>query len=520
MSTAATTAQAAAAGAGTTEPEVVLELRSATKKYAGVPAIEDVSFTLRRGEIHALLGENGAGKSTLTKVMAGVVPLTAGQMLVEGREVNLRTPLEALQQGIAMVFQETSLVPSMTVAQNLYLGQEQFFNRLRGVYISAQQFLQSLNFDVDPTATVSLLGAAKKQMVEIARAVLHKARIIIFDEPTASLTPEEKKYFFDLVFSLKARGVSVIFISHALEEALLLADRITVLRDGRHVVTDDKANFDRARVVQAMVGRDLSQTLYGQKKTTVRPGGECLLSVRNLRMAAMVKNNSLSVFSGQVTGVFGLVGAGRTETFKVVAGLIKRDFFHGGEVLLRGKPVRYRVGRHAVRDGIAYITEDRKLEGFFETMSIAQNVYMGFLGKVQGRLGTVLGLVSGSKAKEVGERWIKLLNVRAISKDAKVIELSGGNQQKVVIAKSLVQDPDVIIFDEPTRGVDVGAITEIHAEINRLADAGKAVVVISSYLPEVMALSDRILVAKQGKVVVEFSATDATQEGIMYAAIH
>jgi len=357
-------------------------------------------------------------------------------------------------------------------------------------------------------------------MVEIARAVLHKARIIIFDEPTASLTPEEKKYFFDLVFSLKARGVSVIFISHALEEALLLADRITVLRDGRHVVTDDKANFDRARVVQAMVGRDLSQTLYGQKKTTVRPGGECLLSVRNLRMAAMVKNNSLSVFSGQVTGVFGLVGAGRTETFKVVAGLIKRDFFHGGEVLLRGKPVRYRVGRHAVRDGIAYITEDRKLEGFFETMSIAQNVYMGFLGKVQGRLGTVLGLVSGSKAKEVGERWIKLLNVRAISKDAKVIELSGGNQQKVVIAKSLVQDPDVIIFDEPTRGVDVGAITEIHAEINRLADAGKAVVVISSYLPEVMALSDRILVAKQGKVVVEFSATDATQEGIMYAAIH
>jgi simple sugar transport system ATP-binding protein len=496
--------------------DVVLELRQATKKYAGVPAIEEVSFTLQRGEIHALLGENGAGKSTLTKVMAGVVPLTSGQMLVEGREVNLRTPLEALQQGIAMVFQETSLVPTMTVAQNLYLGQEQFFNRLRGVYISAQQFLQSLNFDVDPTATVSLLGAAKKQMVEIARAVLHKARIIIFDEPTASLTPEEKKYFFDLVFSLKARGVSVIFISHALEEALLLADRITVLRDGRHVVTDQKDSFDRARVVQAMVGRDLSQTLYGQKKTTVRPAGDCLLSVRNLRMAAMVKNNSLSVFAGQVTGVFGLVGAGRTETFKVVAGLIKRDFFHGGEVLLRGKPVRYRVGRHAVRDGIAYVTEDRKLEGFFETMTIARNIYMGLLGK----LGDAFGLVSAAQAREVGERWIQLLNVRAISKDVKVIELSGGNQQKVVIAKSLVQDPDVIIFDEPTRGVDVGAITEIHAEINRLADAGKAVVVISSYLPEVMSLSDRILVAKQGKVVVEFSATEATQEGIMYAAIH
>lgn len=499
-----------------TLPDVVLELREATKKYGGVPAIENVNFTLRRGEIHALLGENGAGKSTLTKVMAGVVPLSSGQMLVEGKVIEMKTPLDARGHGIAMVFQETSLVPTMTVAQNLFLGREKFYNRLRGVYIAAQQFLQSLNFDVDPTASVALLGAAKKQMVEIARAVLHDARIIIFDEPTASLTPEEKKYFFDLVFNLKARGVSVIFISHALEEALLLADRITVLRDGQHVVTDDKVNFDRARIIQAMVGRDLSQTLYGQTKTAVRKQGECVLSVRNLRMASMVKNNSLSVFAGQVTGVFGLVGSGRTETFKVVAGLIKRDFFHGGEVLLRGKPIRYRVARQAVEDGIAYITEDRKVEGFFETMSIAQNIYMGWLGK----LGHIRGVVSGAKATEVGEFWSKLLKVRAIGHDVKVIELSGGNQQKVVIAKSLVQNPDVIIFDEPTRGVDVGAIAEIHAEINRLADEGKAVVVISSYLPEVMSISDRILVARQGKVVVEFAADQATQEGIMYAAIH
>ena len=497
-------------------PQIILELREATKKYAGVPAIDSVNFQLHRGEIHALLGENGAGKSTLTKVMAGVVQLTSGEMLIEGRTVHLRTPLESHQNGIAMVFQETSLVPTMTVAQNLFLGQEKFFNRLRGIYISAQQFLQSLNFDVDPTATVSLLGAAKKQMVEIARAVLNDARIIIFDEPTASLTPEEKKYFFDLVLNLKARGVSVVFISHALEEALLLADRITVLRDGQHVVTDLKENFDRARIVQAMVGRDLSQTLYGQKKTQVRPPGDCVLSVRNLRMASMVKNNSLSVFAGQVTGVFGLVGAGRTETFKVVAGLIKRDFFHGGEVLLNGKPVRYRVARQAIQDGIAYITEDRKVEGFFETMSIAQNIYMGLMAKV----GSVAGWVSQAQTQAVGDHWTQLLNVRAISQDVKVIELSGGNQQKVVIAKSLVQDPEVIIFDEPTRGVDVGAIAEIHAEINRLADAGKAVVVISSYLPEVMSLSDRILVAKQGKVVVEFAGNDASQEDIMYAAIH
>ena len=494
----------------------ILELRQATKKYAGVPAIDSVDFTLRTGEIHAIVGENGAGKSTLTKVMAGVVNLTSGKMLVEGREVNPRTPNEALQLGVAMVFQETSLVPTMTVAQNLFLGQESYFNRLRGIYIAAQQFLQSLQFDVDPTVVVSLLGAAKKQMVEIARAVLHNAKVIIFDEPTASLTPEEKKYFFDLVFNLKARGVSVIFISHALEEALLVSDRITILRDGKHVVSGDKTSFDRARIVKAMVGRDLSQTLYGQRKSKVRPQGRRVLSVQNLRMAPMVQNNSLSVFAGQITGVFGLVGSGRTETFKVVAGVIKRDFMHGGEVLLNDRPVRYVVPAAAVRDGIAYVTEDRKIEGFFETQSIAGNVYLGLLAKLRG----ARTLVSRKEAASLGTSWVQRLNIRAISHDVKAIELSGGNQQKVVIAKSLVQDPELIIFDEPTRGVDVGAITEIHQLIERLADKGKAVVVISSYLPEIMALSDRILVQRMGKVVEEYSALEATEEKIMYAAIH
>jgi simple sugar transport system ATP-binding protein len=494
----------------------ILALRKATKLYGGQPAIDQVDFDLREGEIHALVGENGAGKSTLTKVMAGVVTLTSGTMSISGKEVAPRTPLEARHLGIAMVFQENSLVPSMTVAQNLLLGQEKFYNRLRGIYIAAQQFLQSLNFDVVPTATVSTLGAAKKQMVEIARAVLHNAKVIIFDEPTASLTPEEKKYFFDLVRELKRRGVSVIFISHALEEALLISDRITVLRDGRHVVTDDTVNFNRGRIIQAMVGRDLSKTLYAERKARVRPPGERVLTIENLRMLPMVKNNSLSVFAGQVTGIFGLVGSGRTETFKVAAGVMKRDFFHGGEVFLRGKPVRYLTPAPAIRDGIAYVTEDRKVEGFFETMSIARNIYVGLMAK----LGRRRPLVLPRETEAVGRKWIEALNVRAIGENVKVVELSGGNQQKVVIAKSLVQDPDVIVFDEPTRGVDVGAIAEIHELIDRLADQGKAVVMISSYLPEIMARSDRILVCRQGKVVEEFSARDATEEKIMYAAIH
>ena len=496
--------------------DTILALNKATKLYAGVPAIDGVDFDLERGEIHALVGENGAGKSTLTKVMAGVVTLTSGTMILNGVEVSPRSPLEARRLGIGMVFQENSLVPTMTVAQNLFLGQERFYNRLRGIYIAAQQFLQSLNFDVAPTVTVGALGAAKKQMVEIARAVLHRAKVIIFDEPTASLTPEEKKYFFDLVRDLQKRGVSIVFISHALEEALILADRITVLRDGKKVVTNDAAKFDRARIIQAMVGRDLSNTLYGVRKTTIRKPGERVLTVQNLKMAPMVRNNSLSVFAGQITGVFGLVGAGRTETFKIVSGVLKRDFFHGGEIILRDRPVRFRVPATAVRAGIAYVTEDRKVEGFFEMTSIARNLYVGLLAKFpRGR-----ALLSKREANAVGTDWIKRLNVRAIGDAARVVELSGGNQQKVVIAKSLIQEPELIIFDEPTRGVDVGAIVEIHDVINRLADEGKAVVVISSYLPEIMALSDRILVSRQGKVVEEFSALEATEEKIMYAAIH
>jgi len=508
-------APAGSTRSGNQEPPV-LEFRGATKRYGGVPAIEGIDLQLWPGEVLAILGENGAGKSTLTKVMAGVVQLSEGEMRIDGRPASLATPQEALAMGVAMVFQETSLVPSMTVAQNLYLGRERWFNRLRGVYIAAQQFLQSLQFDVDPTVQVSLLGAAKKQMVEIARAVLYDARVIIFDEPTATLTPEEKRYFFDLVAKLKARGVSVVFISHALEEALQVSDRITVLRDGRHVITELTQNMDRTRIVQAMVGRDLSSTLYRQRRTDVRPPGRRVLSVQNLRMGTMVKNNSLSVFAGQITGVFGLVGSGRTETFKVVAGIAKRDFAHGGEVRIDGRPVRYRVPAAAVRDGIAYVTEDRKIDGFFETRSIAENIYIGLLAKLRG----TRMLVSRGEIATVGKKWIERLAVRAISRDVKAIELSGGNQQKVVIAKSLVQEPELIIFDEPTRGVDVGAIAEIHQLIDRLADEGKAIVVISSYLPELLSLSDRILVQRQGKVVEEFSALEATEERIMYAAIH
>lgn len=495
----------------------IVELRGVTKEYRGVPAVKDVSFTLERGEVHAVLGENGAGKSTLTKMVAGVVQPTTGEIRIDGKKVELATPSEALGRGIAMVYQETSLVPSLTVAQNIYLTDDKRFHRLRGIYIAGQQFLQSLNFHVDPTAMVSSLGAGQKQMVEIARAVHHDAKVIIFDEPTATLTPEEKHQFFSLVERLKLRGVSIIFISHALEEALAIADRITVMRDGEHVVTDVTSAFDREKIVRAMVGRTLSGELYGSyKDRTLRPAGDKVLSVQNLSMGSIVRNTSFSVFAGQITGVFGLIGSGRTEAAKVVAGVLKRDLFHGGQVRLNGRSVRYRVPRPAVRDGIIYVTEDRKLEGFFETMSIAENIHIAAIAGGQ----TKSALVSISEMRSMAGQWIEALNVKAINADARVIELSGGNQQKVVVAKALVQKPKLVIFDEPTRGVDVGAIAEIHQLINRLADEGIAVLVISSYLPEVLQLSDRILVCRQGRIVEEFEGNKADEETIMYAAVH
>jgi len=495
----------------------LLELRNGTKEYRGVPAVKDVTFTLHRGEVHALLGENGAGKSTLTKMLAGVVAPTSGEIRVDGRRVEFKNPSEALKRGIAMVYQETSLVPSLTVAQNIYLTDKRWFHRLRGIYIAGQQFLQSLNFHVDPTAMVSSLGAGQKQMVEIARAVHHNAQSIIFDEPTATLTPEEKHQFFSLVGRLKARGVSIIFISHALEEALQISDRITVMRDGAHVVTDATSAFDREKIVRAMVGRSLSEELYGSRRgRKLRRAGAKILSVQNLSMGNVVRNTSFSVFAGQITGVFGLIGSGRTEAAKVVAGVLKRDLLHGGQVRLNGRPVRYRAPRPAVRDGIIYVTEDRKVEGFFETMSIAENIYLGALAGGRTRSSTI----NMSEMKAIAKEWIEALNVKAINGNARVIELSGGNQQKVVVAKALVQKPKLIIFDEPTRGVDVGAIAEIHHLINKLADEGIAVMVISSYLPEVLQLSDRILVCRQGRIVEEFEGNKADEETIMYAAVH
>lgn len=501
----------------TADGAAILRVESGSKVYAGVHALQDVSFALRAGEIHALVGENGAGKSTLCKAIAGAIRLSSGRILVDEDPVTFSRPGDALKAGICMVYQETSLVPSMTVAQNLELGRERLITRLRPLNIKAQQQLQSLNFHVDPTALVSTLGTAQRQMVEIARAAHHDARVIIFDEPTASLTPEEKLHFFQLLRDLRARGLGIVFISHALEEALELSDRITVLRDGRHVLTQDASGLTRGDLVRHMVGRDVQSTHYAVRPQAASGAPrEKILVAENLTMGNIVKNMSFTLYAGEVVGIAGLIGSGRTETAKIVAGALKRNLIGGGNVWLRGRPVRYDVPKQAIDDGIVYITEDRKLNGFFETMTVEENIHLGHLATRRG----FRSFISGRQRRELAGALAERLKVRSVSANAKIVELSGGNQQKVVVGKSLIQEPSVLFFDEPTRGVDVGAIPEIHQAIRRLADEGRAVVVISSYLPEVLAVSDRVLVARQGRIVEEFSAAEATEDRVMFAAIH
>jgi ABC-type sugar transport system ATPase subunit len=500
--------------------EPVLRVAGGNKIYGGVHAIENIDFDLYAGEVHALVGENGAGKSTLSKAIAGAIQLTSGEYYVDGKLANFEKPGDALAAGICMVYQETSLVPTMTAAQNIELGNEKLITRFRTLNIQAQQLLQSLNFHIDPATPVAMLGTAKRQMVEIARAVYHNARIIIFDEPTASLTPEEIVHFFNLVRDLRGRGVAIIYISHALEESLQISDRITVLRDGKLVITAKTSEMTREKLVRHMVGRDIMQTHYARAAAARggarRTRGEKVLTVENVTMGMVVKNMSFSVYAGEVVGIAGLIGSGRTEIAKIIFGALKRNLINGGTIKLRGKPVRYRVPKQAIDAGIGYITEDRKLNGFFETMVVDDNVYIG-------KLSTKTGwrfLLSKLIRNQLAGRWVERLKINALQRKAKIVELSGGNQQKVVVAKSLVQDPSIIIFDEPTRGVDVGTIPEIHSQIRRLAEEGKAVVVISSYLPEVLSISDRILVARLGRIVAEFDAATASEDKIMYAAIH
>lgn len=494
--------------------EAVLRLTNISKQYGGTYALNGVDFEVRPGEIHALLGENGAGKSTLMKVISGAISPDTGTIQIDGVQMLFATPRASTDAGVAMVYQEGSLVESMTVAQNLVLGNEKIYNDLGSLNVMARELLESHNFHIRPDLAAGALGIGQKQMVEIARAVHRNAKLVILDEPTASVTPEERLQLFLSMQHLRRRGIGVIFITHMLDEAFEQADRITVLRDGTVQGTLDKAEFNHNRVVKLMVGRTVEM---GRVLPNREPEAAPALQVQDITLLPTVRNMAFSAYAGEILGIYGLVGAGRSEVAQIISGITKRRRLRGGTIKLNGQQVRFRTPRHARRAGIVYITEDRKASGFFGHLTIADNIYLGHLSSA---LRLPFFFRPGTRNK-VAKKFVEQFEVRTLAPNKAVVEeLSGGNQQKVVLAKGLTRKPVVAIIDEPTRGVDLGTIPEIHAMIRALADDGVAVIVISSYLPEIQALSDRILVARAGSIAAEFSPAEAGEERLMFAAVH
>ena len=488
----------------------LLEMSGISMVFPGVHALDSVRFDLLAGEVHALVGENGAGKSTLVKIMSGVYQPTEGNMLIDGQPVHVQDPNHAQALGISPVHQEVNLEPYLTVAENIFLGRQPkgrfgLIDHSR-MQKDAASLLGGLGVSLDPSAVVGSLSIADRQMVAIARAVSTDARIIIFDEPTSSLTERETDLLFSIIAKLRDDGRGVIYISHRMEEIFRLCDRVTVFRDGRYVATKPVAATNLQEIIAMMIGRDVSDLF---RKASV-PIGAPVLQVRNLTKRGVLEDISFTLHRGEILGISGLVGAGRTELARAIFGDLR---FDSGEILVQGQPVTPRSPRDAISAGIGLVPEDRKDQGLVTGLSVQQNISMPLM-RALSRF-SVIGL---AREKALAREYVQRLAIRTPSIDQKVMYLSGGNQQRVVIAKWLATKPKVLIVDEPTRGVDVGAKAEIHALLCDLARQGVGVLMISSELPEVLAMSDRILVMHAGRIAGELQGEAATQAEIMHLA--
>ncbi len=488
----------------------LLELRGIVKRYGGVLALDRVDFRLERGEVHALVGENGAGKSTLMKILAGAISRDAGDILVEGVEAALGSPSASQRLGIGMIHQDLNLVPGLTVAENLVLGAEPLFGRTpfldrRAMERAAREALAQLGVEIDPAAQAGGLGVAHRQIVEIARAISREIRILALDEPTAPLTGKEIRRLFEVVRRLGAGGAGIIYISHRLDEVFEIADRVTVLRDGRTVASAPVASVDRATLVRWMVGREIAEA----EREAAPAAGEEILRLEGVA-AGRLGPVDFSLRRGEILGLAGLVGAGRTELARLIFGADRRE---RGRIFLEGREIAPRSPREAIDLGIALLTEDRNRLGLVSTMSVRENVTLAAL-RALGR-----GPFTSRRREEAAaRRHVEQLRIRTPSLDAGVDRLSGGNRQKVVLARWLETRSGVLIFDEPTAGVDVGARAEILARVRELAAAGAGVIVISSDLPELLGSCDRILVLCRGRIAGELDAREATQERVMALA--
>jgi len=490
----------------------LLAVSGVTKAFAGVQALKGVSFDLLPGEIHALVGENGAGKSTLIKVVTGAHQPDAGSVEIGGRRVDHPSPLLSRSLGIAAIYQQPALFPDLTVAENMAMGFESGSAwRLidwRGRRARAKELLDRIGARIDPDAPVSALTMPEQQMVEIAKSLGGRAKVLIMDEPTASLPEHEVANLFRVVRELKSQGVGIIYISHRLDELYALADRVTVLRDGQTIATRPMKEVDRAELIRLMVGREISAIF--PKRDVAQ--GDVVLETRNLGCRGSgVRGVSLSIRAGEILGLAGLVGAGRTELARVLFGLTPAT---DGEILLRGRPVDVRTPADAVELGIAYVPEDRRRHGVILEMPIAENATLAILRRI-----TKHGFIDFRREREIAESYVDKLAVKTPSIDAPAGNLSGGNQQKVALSRWLATDPAVIILDEPTQGIDVGAKSEIHRLMVDLAARGLAILMISSELPEVLGMSDRIAVLRGGAVAGVLPRAEATQEKVMALAL-
>lgn len=488
---------------------MVLSLKGIHKRFTGVHALKGVDFELKAGEIHALVGENGAGKSTLMKVLTGIYERDSGEIHFQGKLFHPHGPKQALSAGIGIIHQELNMMEHLTVSQNIFIGRE---SMKAGLFLDeksqnkkTKELLTQLKMDIDPAETLGRLTVGKQQMVEIAKAVSHDLKVLILDEPTAALTKSEIDELFAIMRGLASKGVAMIYISHRMDEIGKITDRVTVMRDGEYVGTNDTAKITKEDIINMMVGRIIYEK--PKEKSNVPDDAEVVLEVSGLNAGKLVKDVSFRLRRGEILGFAGLMGAGRTETARAIFGA---DEIQSGVIKVNGRPVQITNPMSAVAHGIGYLSEDRKRYGLATGLSVTENALMSSYDRYESGL-----FIHADKVREITDEYVEKLSIKTPSIDQLLKNLSGGNQQKVVIAKWLINDAEILIFDEPTRGIDVGAKSEIYTLMNELTAQGKSIIMISSELPEVLRMSDRIVVMCEGRVTGELSIEGATQEKIM-----
>ena len=491
----------------------MLKMVNVSKSFPGVKALDNVNVTAFGGEVTALMGENGAGKSTLMKILSGVYQKDQGQVFVEGKEVKIKGIKDAERHGITIIHQELSVIPNLTIAENIFLGNEKY-NRFTGkinkslLIERSKMFLEQIGCNLDPNMLVEDINVGERQMIEIAKALTKNAKIIIMDEPTTALTDVETKKLFEVIDNLKKKGIAIIYISHRMEEIFTICDRVEVLRDGKYAGEAKISDIDNDKLIAMMVGRKIEDQ-FPYRKIEL---GSTILHVNDLSYKDIVKNASLEVKAGEILGVAGLMGSGRTELAKIIFGEYRKT---SGEIFLEGNKVNIKCSKDAIENGICYLSEDRKKEGCILGMSVADNMTLCNLRKYERKNKSI----NRKEEQKDVEDYIKKINIKTPNSEQLIKNLSGGNQQKVILAKWLLLSPKVLIIDEPTRGIDVGAKKEIYELLNELKSMGKAIIMISSDLPEVLGISDRIMVMSEGRISGEISREEATQEKIMKLAV-